>query len=49
VFAFHRINKESFAMSVHAISASPSPTQNHLLAALHDAEYERLLPDEMMH
>jgi len=45
VFAFHRTNKESFAMRVHATSASPSPRQNHLLAALHDTEYERLLPD----
>ena len=32
-------------MAALAISASPSPRQNHLLAALHDAEYERLLPD----
>jgi CRP-like cAMP-binding protein len=32
-------------MTARAISASPSPRQNHLLAALHAAEYERLLPD----
>ena len=32
-------------MTAHAISVSRSPRQNHLLAALHTAEYERLLPD----
>lgn len=32
-------------MAVHPIPIPPSPTQNHLLAALHAAEYERLLPD----
>jgi len=32
-------------MTVHPNSATPSPRQNHLLAALHTAEYERLRPD----
>jgi CRP-like cAMP-binding protein len=32
-------------MTVRATSVSASPRQNHLLAALHTAEYERLLPD----
>ncbi len=32
-------------MAAHAIPASPSPRQNHLLAALQTAEYDRLLPD----
>ncbi|HMH17570.1 MAG TPA: Crp/Fnr family transcriptional regulator [Burkholderiales bacterium] len=32
-------------MAVRPTPASPSPRQNHLLAALHAAEYERLLPD----
>ncbi len=32
-------------MTAHAIAAPPSPRQNHLLAALHAAEYDRLLPD----
>ena len=32
-------------MTVHALSASPSPKQNHLLAALDATEYNRLLPD----
>ena len=31
-------------MSVHAISAAPSPRQNHLLGVLHTAEYDRLFP-----
>jgi len=31
-------------MTVDAISASPSPRQNHLLGALHTAEYDRLFP-----
>jgi CRP-like cAMP-binding protein len=32
-------------MTAQATTAPPSPRQNHLLAALHTAEYERLLPD----
>jgi CRP-like cAMP-binding protein len=32
-------------MAALAISASASPRQNHLLAALHTPEYERLFPD----
>jgi CRP-like cAMP-binding protein len=32
-------------MAVRPIPASPSPKQNHLLAALYTPEYERLLPD----
>jgi CRP-like cAMP-binding protein len=32
-------------MTPNAIPASSSPKQNHLLAALHAAEYDRLLPD----
>jgi CRP-like cAMP-binding protein len=32
-------------VTVRPIPASPSPRQNHLLAALHAPEYERLLPD----
>src|SRR6266496_3550506 len=46
-FAFHltRQGKFEVAMTAHAIAAPPSPRQNHLLAALHAAEYDRLLPD----
>jgi len=36
---------EHLQMTVHPIFASPSPRQNHLLAALHTVEYGRLLPD----
>ena len=32
-------------MTVHAISESPTPRQNHLLGVLHRAEYDRLLPN----
>jgi CRP-like cAMP-binding protein len=32
-------------MAAHAVTAFPSPKQNHLLAALHTPEYGRLLPD----
>jgi len=32
-------------MNAYPISGSPSPRQNHLLAALRTAEYERLRPD----
>jgi CRP-like cAMP-binding protein len=47
MFAFQGTDKESFEvpMAARPTPSSPSPRQNHLIAALQAPEYERLLPD----